>query len=85
MKDFLRVDSESEDAIIQGFILAAEDYLAGAGVKANIQGSGLYDTVVKMLVALFYENRDTAEDKVDIPPVINNFITQLATRSLRTE
>ncbi|WP_199615539.1 head-tail connector protein [Paenibacillus alkalitolerans] len=77
VKDFLRVDSTAEDLLIQGFILAAENYLANAGVK--VKGE-LYDLVVKMLVALFYENRNPAEDKVDVPPVIRNFITQLALR-----
>jgi len=79
VKSYLRVDGEDEDVLISAFLTAAEEYLAGAGVKQT-QGK-LYEVVVSMLVALFYEHRDTASDKITIPPVINNLITQLATRS----
>lgn len=80
MKDYLRVDGNDEDSLIEGFILAAKEYLTGAGVGDSVHG-GLYDIVVKMLVAVFYENRDTVEKQVNVPPIINNFIAQLAIKS----
>lgn len=79
VKEYLRVDGDEEDRTISGFIIAAEEYMRNSGVKST-EGE-LYKVVVYMLVALFYEHRDTAADKVDIPPVIINFIAQLATRS----
>ncbi|MOA45778.1 Phage gp6-like head-tail connector protein [compost metagenome] len=82
VKEYLRVDGNDEDRIIAGFIAAAEVYLNGAGIKST-EGE-LYKIVVYMLVALFYEHRDTVAEKVNIPPVILNFITQLAARSVIT-
>lgn len=82
-KDYLRVDTDDEDLLIEGFILAAKDYLRNAGVKDIAQGD-LYDVVVKMLVATFYEQRETAAKQVTIPPIINNFITQLSITSLKS-
>lgn len=83
-KDYLRVDSEDDDALISGFILAAQSYMANAGVKDSVQGD-LYDVVVYMLLALFYEHRDAAEKDVQVPRVVQNFITQLAIKSLEEE
>lgn len=80
VKNYLRVDGNDEDLLIESFIAAAQEYIIGAGVK-NAKGK-LYEVVVKMLVALFYEHRDTASAKITIPPVINNLITQLAMRSV---
>ncbi|QJD87897.1 head-tail connector protein [Cohnella herbarum] len=83
-KDYLRVDSDDEDYQIEGFVLAAKGYLLNAGVKDNAHGE-LYDVVVKMLVALFYEHRDTADKQINIPPIMNNLITQLSIVSLKSE
>ncbi|XID91039.1 head-tail connector protein [Paenibacillaceae bacterium WGS1546] len=79
-KDYLRVDGDDEDALIVAFLAAAKGYLANAGVKESAQGE-LYDTVILMLVALFYEHRDTVG--VSVPPIINNLITQLAVVSTK--
>jgi len=76
LKAYLRVDGDDEDALIEGFKAAAVQYLSQAGV--SVSNGGLYDVVVKMLVAISYEHRDTAEKEINIPPIINNFITQLA-------
>lgn len=75
-KDFLRVDGDDENTIIQAMITAAEDYLRNAGVKNT--SSELYKIVVLMLTSIFYEHRDTADKQIAIPPIINNFITQLS-------
>jgi uncharacterized phage protein (predicted DNA packaging) len=80
-KDYLRVDADDDDALIDGFILAAKSYMANAGVNNSIQGD-LYDVVVYMLVALFYANRDASEKDVQVPRVVQNFITQLSIKSL---
>jgi uncharacterized phage protein (predicted DNA packaging) len=79
VKGYLRVDGSDDDILIGSLMLAAHEYLRGAGAK-NTE-SKLYQVVQCMLIALFYEHRDTATDKITIPPVINNLITQLAVRS----
>lgn len=81
VKGYLRVDFADEDALIGGFILGAKRYLRNAGVKDSLNNDELYQVVVKMLVSLFYENRNVAESKLLVPPVINNFIVQLCSRS----
>lgn len=82
MKMFLRVDTDTEDALIGGCILAAKGYMHNAGIR-NMNDDAVYKMVERMLVALFFEHRDTATDQVSIPPVINHLITQLAIVSLK--
>lgn len=79
VKEYLRVDGSDEDMTISGFIIAAEEYVRNSGVRST--AGELYKIVVYMLVALFYEHRDTVAEKVDIPPIIINFVAQLAARS----
>lgn len=79
VKGYLRVDGNEDDVLIASLMIAADEYLLGAGAKNT--ASKLYEVVQCMLIALFYEHRDTATDKITIPPVINNLITQLAARS----
>lgn len=78
IKEYLRVDAVEENPLIKGFILAAKNYLLHAGVPEPKEENKLYDLVTKMLVSLFYENREPSEKSVDVPPVIQNFITQLS-------
>ncbi|MDU4696397.1 MAG: head-tail connector protein [Paenibacillus sp.] len=77
VKDYLRIDYEDDDLMIMGFISAAKEYLSNAGVPERSQ-SELYNIVILMLVALFYENRDVSDKDVKIPTVIMNFIVQLS-------
>lgn len=76
VKDYLRVDYDDDDMLIAGFIAAAKEYLSNAGVPER-PDSELYNIVILMLVALFYENREADKD-IKIPTVIMNFIVQLS-------
>lgn len=74
IKKYLRVDHSEEDDIIEGFVIAAKQYLTNAGVEEQPENE-LYNIVVQMLTALFYESRGT---NTKIPHVVNNFIVQLS-------
>lgn len=56
IKKYLRIDYDGEDAEIQAFVSAAEEYLANAGIMANYE-SELYKLAVKLLVSNWYSNR----------------------------
>lgn len=56
MKTYLRIDYDGEDAEIQEFMSAAEEYLLNAGVKKK-EDSSLYNLAVKLLVSNWYSNR----------------------------
>lgn len=80
VKDYLRVDYDEDDHLITGFIAGAKEYLRGAGVTDQ-QNNELYNIVILMLVALFYENREVTDKDIKIPTVIQNFIVQLSVQS----
>lgn len=80
VKGYLRVDYDDDDILIQGFMAGAKNYLHGAGVPER-QDDELYNIVVLMLVALFYENREVTDKDIKIPSVLQNFIVQLSVRS----
>ncbi|MBO7747358.1 phage gp6-like head-tail connector protein [Paenibacillus sp. MWE-103] len=77
VKAYLRIDYDYEDFIIEGLIGAAKQFLLKAGVQPQSDNE-LYNLVVKMLVSLFYENRNAAEGDLKIPAIILHFITQLS-------
>jgi len=74
MKNYLRIDFDDDDSIIQAMMIAAETYLHNAGVRKQ-RGNELYNVVVMMLTSLFYENRAPVDA---IPSTLNNLIIQLA-------
>lgn len=55
-KEFLRIDGNDEDLLIQSLLTAAESYLTNAGV--TVTTGALYDLAVKLLVSHWYENRE---------------------------
>ena len=56
IKQFLKVEGEEEDDIIQGLQLAAEEYLENAGIQKNYRKK-LYKLAIGMLITHWYENR----------------------------
>ncbi|WP_308637715.1 head-tail connector protein [Paenibacillus silvisoli] len=79
VKEYLRVDFTEDDGLIDGFILAAKGYLANAGVPEPLEAGDQYNLILMMLVALFYEKRDSTDLK--IPAIIHSFITQLSIKA----
>lgn len=66
MKDYLRVDSDEEDSIIQGFIDIAKIYIdecCGISYKSKENKVKLADLLIKKLVADMYSCREGTIDK----------------------
>lgn len=78
VKTFCRIDGESEDGLLQTLILAAKEYLAGAGVPDPDTDSPLYGLCVKNLVLEYYDKRGLTEAPApNNIPGIRNAVTQL--------
>lgn len=77
VKDYLRVDYEEEDALISAMHLAAREYLKNAGVPEQ-PSSELYNHVIFMLTAIFYDNRGTTDKDIAIPSFLHHLIIQLS-------
>lgn len=75
MKEYMRVDYDEDDQLINSLTLAAKGYLTKAGAIEQPDNE-LYNVVLMMLTTFFYENR--AADSGVIPGTINNLITQLS-------
>ena len=62
-KEFLRVDTDYEDALIQSLIDAAVAYITDTtGMTAENQNTPLIETLQKFIVANWFENRASGGD-----------------------
>lgn len=77
IKLFLRInDNDIENELLNGLMLAAEEYLKGAGIEKDYTKE-IYKLTVKMLVANWYENRNMTDKKLqEIPYGIKSLIIQ---------
>ena len=57
VKAYCRIDYDEDDALLSGFILAVDDYLAGAGCSREGH-ENLYDLIVEDMVLRQYDGRD---------------------------
>lgn len=62
IKEFLKIDNDAEDALLDSLLVAAESYIkqtTGKTLKgtAAINTDELYNLCVKLMVAHWYENR----------------------------
>ncbi|MDF2546140.1 MAG: hypothetical protein K0R93_1038 [Anaerosolibacter sp.] len=62
LKEYLRIDDDASDTLIQALQISAEEYLLNAGV-AKDYSKMLYGLAVKMLVTSWFENRETGGKK----------------------
>ena len=76
IKLYLRVDTEDDDTLIESLKETAEQYLTNAGVKSHYENP-LYCTAIKMLIANWYDTRDSAGGKDTISNMFKSIITQL--------
>lgn len=67
VKVFLRIDDNAEDELINGLMLAAEEYLLGAGIEKDYSKE-IYKLTVKMLIANWYENRNITDKNLQEVP-----------------
>ena len=76
IKEYMRIDEDYEDLLIQTLITSAETYLSNAGAMADYENS-LYKLAVKMLVLHWYENREVIGDAKKLSYSLDSIITQL--------
>lgn len=80
VKDFLRVEHDAEDELIEGFITAAEEYVrSSCGADTDFTQKRV-ETVIFMLVSDMYEQR-TAGGKGSYSRSIASMLTQLRIES----
>ena len=75
IKEYMRIDDDVEDTLINSLIESANLYLLNAGVK-NFEND-LYKLAIKMLVLHWYENREIIGEARKLSFSLDNIITQL--------
>lgn len=75
IKEYLRIDTDLDDGLLNSLVIAAKEYLKNAGV-AKTEGP-LYDLAVKLLVAHWYENREVVGKADKLAFSLEAIITQL--------
>jgi uncharacterized phage protein (predicted DNA packaging) len=75
IKNYMRIDEDYDDNLINSLIEAASLYMLNAGVK-NLEND-LYKLAIKMLVLHWYENREIIGNANKLSFSLDNIITQL--------
>ena len=75
IKNYMRIDEDYDDNLINSLIESANIYMVNAGVK-NFEND-LYKLAVKMLVLHWYENREVIGEARKLSFSLDNIITQL--------
>lgn len=76
IKDALRIDGSNDDALIQGYIDTAKDYVSNAvGESVPMNGDTKYNLAVILLVQFWYSNRTI--DMKQTPYQVRSLIQQL--------
>ena len=75
IKNYMRIDEDYDDNLINSLIEAANLYMLNAGVK-NTEND-LYKLAIKMLVLHWYENREVIGEAKKLAFSLDNIITQL--------
>lgn len=76
-KEFLKVDNDIEDSLIQGLITSAEEYIKNATGKVFDSTNELAKLACKLLVSHWYENRSIVGDAKKIEFSLDVILTQL--------
>lgn len=76
IKEYMRLDEDYDDLLIQTLITSAETYLLNAGVRENYENN-LYGLAIKMLVLHWYENREVIGEAKKLSFSLDSIITQL--------
>lgn len=64
-KEYLKVEHNDEDTLIQGLIISAENYIKNAtGIKFD-NTNELAKLAVRLLIVNWYENREINTDKAN--------------------
>nr|DAD95064.1 MAG TPA: head tail connector [Siphoviridae sp. ctVqj4] len=76
IKTYLYIDTDDEDALISSLKLSAEKYLKNAGIAVDYENQ-LYCTAIKMLVANWYDVRDSINGKDTMSIMFKSIVSQL--------
>lgn len=82
VKEYLRIDSDAEDDLLERFMTTAEAYLHGGitNYKANLSDpefSDLADIVKLSLITEMYENRSPGSGLTDFSFTVRSIISQM--------
>lgn len=77
IKQYIRIDTEDDDILLEQLKQSAEEYLKNAGVTVGYENP-LYCTAINMLVANWYDNRDVISGKDTLSVQFKNIVSQLA-------
>ena len=75
IKEYMKIDDDVEDNLINSLIESANIYMVNAGVK--VFDNDLYKLAIKMLVLHWYENREVVGNANKLSFSLDNIITQL--------
>jgi len=75
IKNYMKIDEDYDDSLINSLIESANIYMVNAGVK-NFDNA-LYKLAIKMLVLHWYENREIIGNANKLSFSLDNIITQL--------
>ena len=78
LKNYLRIDHDFDDSLIETFKIAAENYIYGA-IETEQVNDKRFDLAVALLVGHWYKNREaTSQNNLkDIPLGVLSIIQQL--------
>lgn len=76
LKNYLRVDFEDDDPLIQSLQVAAEQYITNAGITKDYTME-LYKLAVKLLVGHWYDNREVVGQAQKLAYSLESIIVQL--------
>lgn len=76
LKQYLRIDSDYDDVLIDSLLIAAEEYLSNNGITKNYEKQ-LYKLAVKLLVSHWYENREVLGKGDNLKFSLNAILMQL--------
>ncbi len=77
IKEYIRVDTDDDDEVLKSLKLSAEEYLKNSGISVDYSNN-LYCTAIKMLIANWYDTRDSIGGKDTISAMFKSIITQLS-------
>ena len=82
VKSYCRIDWDTEDKLLATLVLAAKDYLDGAGVPEPEADNPMYALAVKAMVLDLYDHRGQTESvSLSAIPGMANIIVQLKLRA----
>lgn len=86
IRDYGKYDETEEDSLLSSLGTAAEEYLAGGGVRVELVPYNLYKLAVAGIVLHWHDNRAAVSGSAppsDFEPGIRTVINQLKLKSIR--